>query len=125
MLEVPVYLITGFLESGKTTFLKDVLASPDFADGQKTLLIQCEEGEEEYDEKEFSRHNIEIINVENEEDLTPEFLDRCNKYYKPYRVFVEFNGMWVRRSLPRRACRSAGKSFRSSRSWTAARLKFT
>ena len=58
MLEVPVYLITGFLESGKTTFLKDVLASPDFADGQKTLLIQCEEGEEEYDEKEFSRHNI-------------------------------------------------------------------
>lgn len=94
MLEVPVYLITGFLESGKTTFLKDVLASPDFADGQKTLLIQCEEGEEEYDEKECNRHNIEIINVENEADLTPEFLDRCNKYYKPYRVFVEFNGMW-------------------------------
>ena len=94
MLEVPVYLITGFLESGKTTFIREVLASPDFADGQKTLLLLCEEGEEEYDEKEFSRHNIEIMSVEREEDLNPVFLERCHKFYKPYRVFVEFNGMW-------------------------------
>ena len=94
MLEVPVYLITGFLESGKTTFIKEVLDSPDFADGRKTLLIQCEEGEVEYDEVAYSRHNIEIISVENEEDLTPSFLDRCHKFYKPFRVFVEFNGMW-------------------------------
>ena len=94
MLEVPVYMITGFLESGKTTFIQEVLASPDFADGEKTLLLLCEEGEVEYDEKEYSRHNIEIMTVENEEDLTPEFLERCQKYYKPYRVFVEFNGMW-------------------------------
>ncbi len=107
MLEVPVYLITGFLESGKTTFIKDVLASPDFADGEKTLLILCEEGEEEYDEKEYSRHNIEIVTVDKEEDLTPEYLERFHKYYKPYRVFVEFNGMWdsnrfVQNALPRR-----------------------
>ena len=94
MLEVPVYLITGFLESGKTTFIKEVLDSPDFADGRKTLLIQCEEGEVEYDEVAYSRHNIEIMSVENEEDLTPSFLDRCHKFYKPFRVFVEFNGMW-------------------------------
>ena len=94
MLEVPVYLITGFLESGKTTFIKDVLSSPDFADGEKTLLIVCEEGEEEYDEKEYSRHNIEIVTVEKEEDMNPEFLAQFHKFYKPRRVFVEFNGMW-------------------------------
>ena len=94
MFEVPVYLITGFLESGKTTFIREVLDSPDFADGEKTLLLVCEEGMEEYDEKEYSRHNIEIFNVDREEDLTPEALERLHKYYKPYRVFVEFNGMW-------------------------------
>lgn len=94
MLEVPVYMITGFLESGKTTFIQNVLESPDFADGEKTLLLLCEEGEVEYDEKEYSRHNIEIMTVESEEDLNLEFLERCQKYYKPYRVFVEFNGMW-------------------------------
>ena len=107
MMEVPVYLITGFLESGKTTFIKDTLSAPDFADGSKTLLIVCEEGEEEYDEKDFSRHNIEILTVENEEDLTSEFLEQTHKFYKPSRVFVEFNGMWdvkkfVENSIPRR-----------------------
>ena len=107
MLEIPVYLITGFLESGKTTFIREVLASPDFADGEKTLLLLCEEGEEEYDKKEYARHNIEIVPVENEEDLTPEYLEYCQKYYRPYRVFVEFNGMWDAKKfsesrLPRR-----------------------
>ena len=107
MLEVPVYLITGFLESGKTSFIREVLASPDFADGEKTLLILCEEGEEEYDEKEYSRHNIEIVKIEREEDLNPKFLETFHKFYKPYRVFVEFNGMWdaerfVNSGLPRR-----------------------
>ena len=107
MFEVPVYLITGFLESGKTAFIKDVLDSPDFADGQKTLLLQCEEGEEEYNEKELNRHNIEVLTVDSEDELTPEYLERCHRYYKPYRVFVEYNGMWDARKfaeecLPRR-----------------------
>ena len=75
MLEVPVYVITGFLESGKTTFIKEVLDSPDFADGEKTLVLLCEEGEEEYDEAQLSRHNIYIEQIDSEEDLAPEKLD--------------------------------------------------
>ncbi|MDO4475507.1 MAG: GTP-binding protein [Lachnospiraceae bacterium] len=107
MLEVPVYLITGFLESGKTTFIDEVLSSQDFADGERTILLVCEEGEVEYDAKELSRHNIEIVTVENEEDLTVSFLEQCHKKYKPRRVFVEFNGLWdpkrfVEELLPRR-----------------------
>ena len=50
MRQIPIYLISGFLESGKTCFLRDVLEGGDFDDGQKGLLILCEEGEEEYDE---------------------------------------------------------------------------
>ena len=50
-LEVPVYLITGFLESGKTSFLQEIFESGEFADGEKGLLISCEEGEVELDEK--------------------------------------------------------------------------
>lgn len=42
---IPLYLINGFLEGGKTSFIQDVLTNGDFADGQKTLLILCEEGE--------------------------------------------------------------------------------
>ena len=94
MLEVPVYVITGFLESGKTTFIREVLDSPDFADGEKTLVLLCEEGEEEYDEKQLSRHNIYIEQIDSEEDLAPEKLALLHRRHKPKRVFVEFNGTW-------------------------------
>ena len=45
---VPVYLFTGFLESGKTSLIKETLLDPGFNDGEKTLLLACEEGFEEY-----------------------------------------------------------------------------
>ena len=51
-MEMPVYLIWGFLESGKTSFIKDTLNQEYFADGERTMILSFEEGEEEY-EKEF------------------------------------------------------------------------
>ena len=48
--EVPVYLFTGILESGKTSFIRDTLNDRGFQRGEKTVLILCEEGIEEYDE---------------------------------------------------------------------------
>ncbi len=107
MMEIPVYLITGFLESGKTAFLKDVLASPDFADGTRSLLMVCEQGVEEYDANELAHGNIDVVYVENEEDLTREYMEQLQKRYRPLRVFVEYNGMWdpahlMGENLPRR-----------------------
>ncbi|MDO4298495.1 MAG: GTP-binding protein [Lachnospiraceae bacterium] len=92
--EIPVYIVTGFLESGKTTFLRDILSDDEFTEGQKALLILCEEGEEEYDEKLLAGMNIDIITVEDEKDFTPEFLTDCQKHYQPKRIFIEMNGMW-------------------------------
>ena len=43
--EIPVYLFTGFLDAGKTTFIQETLEDPQFNDGQKTLILLCEEGE--------------------------------------------------------------------------------
>lgn len=94
MQQIPIYLITGFLEAGKTSFLRDVLMGGDFDDGQKGLLILCEEGEQEYDEKALAQMNISVISVEEQEEFTPEFLKTCEKHYHPKRIFVEMNGMW-------------------------------
>ena len=74
MQQIPIYLITGFLESGKTSFLRDVLMGGDFDDGQRGLLILCEEGEEEYDERALAQMNISMITVDEEEEFNPEFL---------------------------------------------------
>ena len=58
--EYPVYLFTGFLESGKTSFINETLSDPKFyKDGDRTLLLLCEEGEEEYD-MDILKENIVI-----------------------------------------------------------------
>ena len=94
-LEVPVYLITGFLESGKTSFLQEIFESGEFADGERGLLISCEEGEVELDEKATLACKIDTVTLDEEEELTADFLENCKNVYKPKRVFVEYNGMWM------------------------------
>ena len=49
MPDIPMYVFTGFLESGKTKFIQETLEDPRFNSGEKTLLLVLEEGEEEYD----------------------------------------------------------------------------
>lgn len=93
-MEIPLYLVNGFLESGKTTFIKETIKDPEFSKKYKTLLIICEEGEEEYEETELKKLNINLISVENEEELNEEFLNKCEKIYEPHRIMIEFNGMW-------------------------------
>ena len=91
---VPIYLITGFLESGKTSFLNFTLQQDYFQIDGKTLLILCEEGEEEYDAEALKQHNTDVEIIESEEDLTPERLAAMEILYQPDRVIIEYNGMW-------------------------------
>lgn len=94
-METLVFIFAGFLESGKTNFIKETLKDKDFATGEKTLLIACEEGIEEYDKKELEKVNTWLVTVEEQEELTPGFLKKCNSEYKPSRVMIEYNGMWM------------------------------
>lgn len=90
----PVYVINGFLESGKTEFICYTLAQPYFQIRGKTLLIVCEEGENEYDKKllEKSRTIMEVI--DEEEEFNTSRLIELEKKYKPERIIIEYNGMW-------------------------------
>jgi len=91
--EIPVYLFMGFLGSGKTTFAKDTLLKQDFTEGQKTLFLICEDGEEEYDFDVLRKKNIfpEMIT---EETLSTDHLLELSKKYEPENVMIEYNGMW-------------------------------
>ena len=40
-MDIPVYLFTGFLESGKTKFIQETLEDERFNAGEKTLLLLC------------------------------------------------------------------------------------
>ena len=92
---VPVYLITGFLESGKTKFLRYTLEQDYFQISGKTLLILCEEGEEEYDRKALAIRNTVVEVIESEEDFTTEKLNALDLIHQPERVIMEYNGMWL------------------------------
>jgi len=95
-METPIYVIAGFLDAGKTTFINNIL-SDGFAREDKTLLIRCEEGEVEY-AREFLK-NVVVVTVEDEEELTKDFLYECKRKFKPEQVLVEYNGMWPMEKL--------------------------
>lgn len=90
----PVYVINGFLESGKTEFIVYTLAQPYFQLKGKTLLLVCEEGEIEYDEKLLKKSNTILELIEEEAYFTPNTLMELDKKYKPERIIIEYNGMW-------------------------------
>jgi len=93
-MEIPVYLFTGFLESGKTKFIQETLEDKKFNNAEKTLLILCEEGEEEYDPLRFACKNVIIKNMEEKEDISLISLKRLEKETGCDRVLIEYNGMW-------------------------------
>ena len=91
---VPVYLVNGFLEGGKTSFLRFTVAQEYFDIDEPTLLILCEEGEEEYDLRELADHDTRLEIVEDQEHFNEGFLQKLEEIYQPGRVLIEYNGMW-------------------------------
>lgn len=91
--EIPVYVFMGFLGSGKTKFSKEVLLDQGFTEGQKSLLLVCEDGEEEYDVKALNDKKIDVEFI-NEENLTSDHLIELGNKYEPKNVIIEYNGMW-------------------------------
>ena len=98
MADTPVYLVAGFLDGGKTNFINGILEDG-FARQDRTLLICCEEGEEEYNPKALD--NVTVVTVEDEEDLKCSQLKAWEKQYKPKQVLIEYNGMWQMERLYR------------------------
>ncbi len=94
-IRVPIYLISGFLESGKTSFLNFTLQQDYFYIEGKTLLILCEEGEEEYDRETLKFTNTVVEVIRKEKDLTKARLTAMEIIHRPERVIIEYNGMWL------------------------------
>ena len=95
MEEVSVYLFLGFLESGKTKFIQETLEDKRMENGENTLLLICEEGEEEYAPDKYGVNNVAVVTLESADELTEENLSKITKKYKAQRVIVEYNGTWM------------------------------
>ena len=95
MREIPVYIFTGLLESGKTTLIHEVVTGEDdFLMPGKTILLQCEAGEKSYSDEFLKEFDIELIQINDTDELNEAFWEECAAKYDPAQIIVEWNGMW-------------------------------
>jgi hypothetical protein len=93
-MEIPVYLFSGFMDSGKSSLIRETLIEGDFGEGGRTLLILCEDGEVEFEEAELESVNAKMVMIEEEASFTPAKLKELQLAYQPDQVFIEYNGTW-------------------------------
>lgn len=98
-MEIPVYLFSGFLDAGKTKFIQETLEDPKFYTDERTLVILCEEGEEEYDSTKYPSDAVFFHTVEDISEFSPKFFLSLQKKYRMNRVIIEYNGMWLLENL--------------------------
>ena len=96
---IPVFLINGFLEAGKTKFINFTLEQDYFKTDGTTLLIVCEEGEEDYHTDVLGKFNTDIVYIEDKENISIPKLLELEKKYSPERILIEWNGMWMQDEL--------------------------
>ena len=92
MVQIPVYVFTGFLDAGKTKFIQETLEDPRFNAGERTLLLVFEEGEEEFDFSAYPHQNV-FLEVLDQQTVTEKELRTLAKKWKAQRVVAELNGM--------------------------------
>ena len=92
MEQIPVYVFTGFLDSGKTKFIQETFEDERFNAGERTLLLVFEEGEEEYDFSTYPHQNV-FLEVLDQTTVTTKELAALAKKHKVERVVAELNGM--------------------------------
>ncbi len=96
---IPVFLINGFLEAGKTRFINFTLEQEYFQTEGRTLLIVCEEGEDSYEAEALKKFNTDIVYAENKEEVAADRLAELGEKYSPERILIEWNGMWLQDEL--------------------------
>ena len=97
--KMPVFVINGFLEAGKTQFITNTLQQDYFQADGTTVLILCEEGDTEYDKEILKKTKTKIVTVEDISEMDEDFYGRIEALYDPTRVLIEWNGMWPQDQL--------------------------
>jgi uncharacterized membrane protein YraQ (UPF0718 family) len=91
---IPVYVVTGFLDAGKTTFLNNLLNRRDWRD-LKILVIQFETGEEEFQSR---YNNCEKITfpkktLEQQPNQIVRQICDCTQSRELDEIWIEWNGV--------------------------------
>jgi G3E family GTPase len=90
-IKAEIEIVTGFLGSGKTTFINALLENS-LVSGEIVIIIQGEIGNTEIKIIEKPKSKLIIRQVDNSKNLTAAFLKQMIDFYKPHRIIIEYNG---------------------------------
>lgn len=94
MLDLPLFVVNGLIESGKTTLIKEIIENNASYQERNTLLIVCEEGEIEYSSDWLEAYKVNIKYIDSQEELTPDLLLELDQKYNPAQIVIEMNGFY-------------------------------
>ncbi len=94
MKEVPIFLINGFLESGKSSLIKEIIAgNPNYHNGT-TVVIACEQGEIEYDKEWCEKYGVHVEYIDDQDEFTPEFMRNLDDVFMANQYVIEYNSFF-------------------------------
>ena len=93
-MDTRIYLFTGFLDSGKSTFINDTITTTDFCANEKSVLVVSERGEVEYQQEQIEAQNCDLVYVSSEDDFNYDFFKKLQDQYQPTQILIELNGMY-------------------------------
>ena len=94
MKEVPLFILNGFLESGKTTIIKEIIENNENYQDNSTVIIACEQGEVEYDEDWCEKYQVHVEYIEEQEEFTPEYMRNLDNHYRANQYVIEYNSFF-------------------------------
>ena len=94
MVEVPIFIVNGLIESGKTTLIKEIIENNVSYQAGSTVLVVCEEGEVEYEESWLKEYEVTLVRVEKEADLNANLFFSIDEKYKPVQIVLEYNSFY-------------------------------
>jgi uncharacterized membrane protein YraQ (UPF0718 family) len=90
-MKTQIDIITGFLGSGKTTFIHNILEKENISTEQ-IIIIQCEIGETEIESNLLSEKKICVKSVAKDHSLDENYIKNIVNEYQPDRIIIEHNG---------------------------------
>jgi G3E family GTPase len=90
-IKTEIEIVTGFLSSGKTTFINALLKNT-LLSKEIVIVIQCEAGSTHIKNIEKQKSKIIVKQIGLYKVLSASYITQIIEFYKPHRIIIEHNG---------------------------------
>ena len=89
--KIPVFLFNGFLDSGKTTLIKEIIEGEKAYQNKDTLIISFEDGEVDYDRQWIEKYGVSFLLIDDDLLEVEDLFFKIVQKYNPKQIVMELN----------------------------------